>query len=62
VRDEAGIAAVTVYNIADSLEPLGKRLNRDQLQHLLEETGVDDQMRFLGLWEEWEQGLRGRAK
>jgi Zn-dependent M28 family amino/carboxypeptidase len=62
VRDEAGIAAATVFNIADSAERLGKRLNRDQLDHLLEETRLDDQMKFLGLWEAWERGLRGRAK
>jgi hypothetical protein len=61
VRDEAGIAAVTVFNIADSPERLGKRLTREQLQHLLEDTRLDDQMQFLGLWEDWERGLRGRA-
>jgi hypothetical protein len=62
VRDEAGIAAVTVFNIADSPERLGKRLDRNQLEHLLEDTRLDDQMKFLELWEDWERGLRGRAK
>jgi hypothetical protein len=51
-----------VFNIADSAERLGKRLNREQVEHLLEDTRLDDQMEFLGLWEEWERGLRGRAK
>jgi Zn-dependent M28 family amino/carboxypeptidase len=41
VRDEAGIAAVTVFNIADSVERLGKRLNRQQLELLLEDTGLE---------------------
>jgi carboxypeptidase Q len=62
LRDEAGIAAVTVFNIADSAERLGKRLNREQLEDLLEDTRLDDQMKFLGLWDDWEQGRRGRAK
>jgi Zn-dependent M28 family amino/carboxypeptidase len=62
VRDEAGIAAVTVFNIADSPERLGKRLGREQLEDLLDDTRLDDQMKFLGLWEDWERGLRGRAK
>ncbi len=62
LRDEAGIAAVTVFNIADSPERLGKRLTREQLELLLEDTRLDDQMKFLGLWDDWEQGRRGRAK
>lgn len=62
VRDEAGIAAVTVFNIADSAERLGKRLNRQQLEHLLEDTRLDDQMKFLGLWEDWERQRRGRTE
>lgn len=62
VRDEAGIAAVTVFNIADSPDRLGKRLNRQQLEHLLEDTRLDDQMKFLGLWEDWEQQRRGRTE
>ena len=55
-------AAVTIYNLTDSPEPLGKRLTRREIEELLDETDLDRQMKFLGLWEEWAQGLRGRRQ
>jgi Zn-dependent M28 family amino/carboxypeptidase len=60
LRRQTGTAAVTIYNLADRTEPLGKRLTRPEVEKLLKETDLDEQMKFLGLWEEWEQGLRGR--
>ncbi len=62
LRRQAGIAAVTVFNIADRPERLGKRLTRKELDELIDDTDLDEQMKFLGLWEEWETGTRGRAK
>ena len=62
LKECAEIAAVTVYNIADRPDRLGPRLSREEVQFLLEKTGLDDQMKFLGVWEEWEQGLRGRNR
>ena len=62
LKDRAAIAAVTVYNIADRPKRLGRRLSRDEVQFLLEDTGLDDQMKFLELWEDWDQGRRGRAR
>ncbi len=60
LRDRAQIAALTVLGIANLPEKLGKRLSREEVGHLLEDTGVDDQMKFLRLWEQWESGARGR--
>ena len=62
LKDHAAIAAVTVFNIADRPKRLGRRLSREDVQFLLEDTGLDDQMKFLDLWEDWEQGRRGRAR
>ena len=62
LRRQAGIAAVTVFNIADRPERLGKRLTRKELGELIDDTDLGEQMKFLGLWEEWETGMRGRAK
>ena len=61
LQDRAATAAVTVYNIADRPERLGGRLSRSEIDFLLKKTGLDDQMKFLDVWEEWEQGRRGRA-
>ncbi len=62
LRRQTGTAAVTIYNLADRPEPLGKRLTRPEIEELLDETDLDKQMKFLGLWEEWVQGLRGRRR
>ncbi len=62
LKGHAGIAAVTVFNIADRPKRLGRRLSREDVQFLLEDTGLDDQMKLLEVWEDWEQGRRGRAR
>ena len=54
------IAALTAWGIADRAEPLGKRLSRAELDTLVKETGLDEQMKTLGYWEQWQSGTRGR--
>jgi hypothetical protein len=54
------IAALTAWGIADRAEPLGKRLSRAELDTLVKETGLDQQMKTLGYWEQWQSGARGR--
>jgi hypothetical protein len=61
LRDRISIAAVTVFNLADSETRLGKRLSREEVERLVDETGLDDQMKFLGLWDSWANGTRGRS-
>jgi carboxypeptidase Q len=54
------IAALTAWGIADRTEPIGKRLTRVELDSLVKQTGLDEQMRLLGYWEQWRSGARGR--
>ena len=54
------IAALTAWGIADRAEPIGKRLTRAELDALVKRTGLDDQMKALGYWEQWQSGARGR--
>jgi carboxypeptidase Q len=54
------IAALTAWGIADRAEPLGKRLSRAELDTLVKETGLGEQMKTLGYWEQWQSGARGR--
>jgi carboxypeptidase Q len=54
------IAALTAWGIADRAEPLGKRLARAELDTLVKGTGLDEQMRLLGYWAQWQSGARGR--
>jgi len=56
----AAIAALTVWGIADRAEPIGKRLTRAELDVLMKKTGLDQQMKTLGYWDEWAKGERGR--
>ena len=62
LKDRTSIAAVTVYNIADRPQRIGERFSRKQVERLLEDTRLDEQLRFLGLWEDWKSGRRGRQK
>jgi len=54
------LAAVTAWGIADRTEPLGPRYSRVQIQQLLKETGLEQEMQTLGMWADWERGVRGR--
>jgi hypothetical protein len=54
------IAALTAWGIADRAEPLGKRLSRAEIETMAKETGLGQQMKLLGYWEQWQSGARGR--
>jgi len=54
------IATLTAWGIADRAEPLGRRLSRAELDTLVKDTGLDQQMKLLGYWEQWQTGARGR--
>ena len=54
------IAALTAWGIADRTEPIGKRLTRSELDAVVKQTGLDEQMRLLGYWQQWQSGARGR--
>ena len=60
LRNQAAIAAVLAYNLADRPNRPGKRLTRAEVEKLLQDTRLDDQLKFLGLWGEWTSGERGR--
>jgi carboxypeptidase Q len=54
------IAALTTWGLADRLTPLGKRLSRAELDALMKESGLDQQMKSMGFWNDWQRGTRGR--
>lgn len=60
LRQRIRTAAVAVLGIANLDAPLGKRLDREDVSRLLNRTQLDDQMKFLGFFEHWETGDRGR--
>ena len=60
LKRQVAISAVTAYALADNEERIGPRQSRAQIEHLLEETGLDKQMQLRGLWPMWENNERGR--
>jgi len=62
VKINTVIAAVTAWGIADRTQPPGKRLSRTEIEELLRDTGLDQKMKQLGVWESWQSGARGRQK
>jgi hypothetical protein len=54
------LAAVTAWGIANRTEPIGPRLTRPQVGQLLKETGLEQELREQGMWDQWETGARGR--
>jgi len=54
------VAALTAWGVADRTEPLGRRLTHAEIEQHLIETAIDKQMKFFGLWDDWQSGARGR--
>ena len=54
------LAAVTAWGIADRAEPIGPRYSRAQIETLMKEAGLDQELKTLGMWADWESGARGR--
>ena len=62
LKVHTAIAALAAWGVADRREPLGKRLSREELETMMKETGLDQQMRAMGFWDDWEKGTRGRQR
>ena len=56
------IAALTAWGIADRAAPIGPRLTRSEIGILLRVTGLENQMKIFGFWDEWQKGDRGRRQ
>ena len=60
LKRQTAIAAVTAYALADRAERIAPRLSRPEIEKLMKDTGLDEEMKTLGLWSAWERGERGR--
>ena len=61
LRPRIRTAAAAAFGIADLEERFGRRLDREGVEAVLRRTQLDEQMRFLRFWSQWESGARGRA-
>ena len=62
MKKHVAMAAALAFEIADAPGALGPRQSREQIQQLLEETGVRKQMEIFDLWQQWESQARGRSR
>ena len=61
LKRNTAVVAVTAFGIAEHSEPLGPRQSRAEIESLLKTSGLDNQMKRVGLWPLWESGRRGRS-
>jgi carboxypeptidase Q len=61
LKKQVAIAALTAYALADGEERIAPRQSRAQIEQLLEQTGLDGEMKLEGLWSLWQSGDRGRS-
>jgi Zn-dependent M28 family amino/carboxypeptidase len=61
LKDNLVIAAATVFAIADADERLGKRQSVSEVEALVKETGLDEQMRVMGMWPDWQEIKAARS-
>jgi carboxypeptidase Q len=61
LKKQGAIAALTAYALANSERRIAARQTRAQVGELLKKTGLEQEMKTLGLWSAWESGERGRA-
>jgi carboxypeptidase Q len=62
LKKHVAVAATVAFSIANAPERLGKRQSRTEIEQLLHDTKLDQQMKLLGGWSDWESGKRGREK
>lgn len=61
LKKNEAVAAVTAYAIADRQARIGIRQTRAQIERLLQESGMEKQMKLMGMWNMWAAGKRGRV-
>ena len=60
LKRQVAIAAVTVYALADRSQRIAPRQSRAEIEAMMKETGLDEEMKILGVWSAWADGERGR--
>jgi carboxypeptidase Q len=61
LKKQVAVAALTAYALADREERIAPRQSREEIEQLMKQTGLDEEMRLLGMWDMWESGTRGRS-
>lgn len=62
LKKHVAMAAWVTYAIANERTRIAPRQTRAQIEELMKRTGLEDQVKLFGGWDDWEKGTRGRAK
>jgi CRISPR/Cas system CSM-associated protein Csm2 small subunit len=62
LKKHVALAAAMAYQLANAPGRLGKRQSRAEIETLVKVTKLDEQMKLLGVWDDWNAGKRGREK
>jgi Zn-dependent M28 family amino/carboxypeptidase len=60
LKKNEAMAAELMVELANAPRRIGSRLTRAQIEATFRETHLDDQMKGFGLWDDWQNGTRGR--
>ena len=60
LRHNAAIAGVLAFALAEHPALLGPRQSRAEIEELLTKSGLDARMKAANIWQDWEDGKRGR--
>ena len=60
LKKNEAMAAELMVELANAPQRIGPRLTRAQIEGTFRETHLDDQMKGFGLWDDWQNGTRGR--
>jgi hypothetical protein len=55
-------AAEFTFALANRADRIGPRLNRTQIEQTLHETHLDQELKGMGMWDDWANGKRGRER
>jgi carboxypeptidase Q len=55
-------AAEFTFALANSPDRVGPRLTRSQIEQTLHDSHIDQELKDMGMWDEWSNGKRGREQ
>ena len=55
-------ATYFIFALANAETRVGSRLRRPQIEQTLHESRLDQEMKNMGIWDEWASGKRGRER
>jgi carboxypeptidase Q len=62
LKNHVAEAAELSFALANSANRIGPRLNRAQIEETMHETHLDQELKDMGMWDDWTNGKRGRKQ